>query len=126
MQSGKSYVFWAYILPHGIIELAAIFIAGGAGLYMGYRIFVPGPFSRKYRFLESAKESAQLLLGTIPLFVIAGIIEGYITPSTFSLEAKYIVAGATLLLFAVYYTYGSRKGKLLTSSIPKRIFSSRS
>jgi uncharacterized membrane protein SpoIIM required for sporulation len=106
MQSGKSYIFWAYILPHGVIELTAIFIAGGAGLYMGYRIFVPGPYSRKHRFLESAKESAQLLLGTIPLFVIAGIIEGYITPSTMPLEAKYIVAGATLLLLAVYYVYG--------------------
>ncbi|MBP1990895.1 stage II sporulation protein M [Paenibacillus eucommiae] len=109
MQSGKSYVFWAYILPHGVIELAAIFIAGGAGLYMGYRIFVPGPYSRKRLFLESAKESAQLLLGTLPLFVIAGIIEGYITPSTLSLEVKYIVAGATLVLLGVYYGYGSRK-----------------
>jgi uncharacterized membrane protein SpoIIM required for sporulation len=109
VQSGKSYIFWAYILPHGIIELTAIFIAGGAGLYMGYRIFVPGPYSRKHRFLESAKESAQLMLGTIPLFVIAGIIEGYITPSAISLEAKYLVASATLLLFAVYYVYGASK-----------------
>ncbi|SEC57511.1 stage II sporulation protein M [Paenibacillus sp. GP183] len=109
VQSGRSYIFWAYILPHGVIELTAIFIAGGAGLYMGYRIFVPGPYSRKHRFLESAKESAQLMLGTIPLFVIAGIIEGYITPSAISLEAKYLVAGATLLLLAVYYVFGASK-----------------
>ncbi|NRF93855.1 stage II sporulation protein M [Paenibacillus frigoriresistens] len=109
MQSGKSYVFWAYILPHGIIELTAIFIAGGAGLYMGYRFFVPGPYPRKLRFLESAKESAQLLVGTIPLFIIAGIIEGYITPSTMSLEIKYLIAGVTLLLLALYYGYGISK-----------------
>ncbi|MDD9272198.1 stage II sporulation protein M [Paenibacillus sp. GCM10023248] len=108
MHAGKSYVFWAYILPHGIIELTAIFIAGGAGLYMGYRFFVPGPYPRKLLFLESAKESAQLLIGTIPLFVIAGIIEGYITPSTLSLEMKYLIAGVTLLLLAVYYAYGIR------------------
>lgn len=117
MQSGKSYVFWAYILPHGIIELTAIFIAGGAGLYMGYRFFVPGPYPRKLRFLESAKESAQLLIGTIPLFIIAGIIEGYITPSTMSLEVKYLIAGVTLLLLALYYGYGiskSSKQKQLT------------
>jgi uncharacterized membrane protein SpoIIM required for sporulation len=106
MHAGKSYVFWAYILPHGVIELTAIFIAGGAGLYMGYRFFVPGPYSRKLMFLESAKESAQLLLGTIPLFVIAGIIEGYITPSTLSLETKYAVACATLLFLGTYYVYG--------------------
>lgn len=109
MQSGKSYVFWAYILPHGIIELTAIFIAGGAGLYMGYRFFVPGPYPRKLLFLESAKESAQLLIGTIPLFIIAGLIEGYITPSTLPLEMKYMIAGVTLLLLALYFVYGIRK-----------------
>ncbi|MDY0408887.1 stage II sporulation protein M [Paracerasibacillus soli] len=37
----KTYVFWAYIVPHGIIELTAIFIAGGAGLLMGYKLLVP-------------------------------------------------------------------------------------
>ncbi|OPH49609.1 hypothetical protein BC351_37070 [Paenibacillus ferrarius] len=109
MKSGKSYVFWAYILPHGIIELTAIFIAGGAGLYMGYRFFVPGPYPRKLRFLESAKESAQLLIGTIPLFIVAGIIEGYITPSTLSLEVKYLIAGVTLLILILYYGYGISK-----------------
>ncbi|RXZ76677.1 stage II sporulation protein M [Paenibacillaceae bacterium] len=105
-QSGKSYVFWAYILPHGIIELLAIFIAGGAGLYMGYRMINPGNYTRKYRFLQSVKQSALLLVGTIPLFVIAGIIEGYITPSALSLEAKYAVAAATLVALVLYIGYG--------------------
>lgn len=111
MHSGKSYVFWAYILPHGVIELTAIFIAGGAGFYMAYRMIVPTRYSRKYEFLQAAKQSAQLLIGTIPLFVIAGIIEGYITPSVLSLEVKYAVAGATLLLLGCYYAYGIRSGK---------------
>ncbi|WP_141334036.1 stage II sporulation protein M [Paenibacillus sp. tmac-D7] len=112
-QSGNSYRFWAYILPHGIIELAAIFIAGGAGLYMGYRMINPGPYTRKYMFLRSVKESALLLVGTIPLFVIAGIIEGYITPSGLSLEAKYAFAGLTLLALAVYVLYGIANGRKL-------------
>ncbi|WP_409343158.1 stage II sporulation protein M [Paenibacillus sp. MBLB4367] len=111
MHSGKSYVFWAYILPHGVIELTAIFIAGGAGFYMAYRMIVPTRYSRKYEFLQAAKQSAQLLIGTIPLFVIAGIIEGYITPSVLSLEVKYAVAGATLLLLAAYYAYGIRSAR---------------
>ncbi|MCD1261107.1 stage II sporulation protein M [Paenibacillus athensensis] len=107
MQAGQSYVFWAYILPHGIIELTAIFIAGGAGLYMGYRFFVPGPYSRKRMFLESARESVQLLIGTVPLFIVAGLIEGYITPATLPLAAKYGVAAITLLLLAAYYVFGT-------------------
>lgn len=107
-QAGKSYLFWAYILPHGVIELTAIFIAGGAGLYMGYRMISPGAYTRKYMFLQSVKHSALLLIGTIPLFVIAGIIEGYITPSTLSLEMKYGVAVLTLLALALYVVYGRR------------------
>ncbi|USG67698.1 stage II sporulation protein M [Brevibacillus ruminantium] len=105
-QADSSYAFWAYILPHGVIELTAIFIAGGAGLHMGYRLLVPGIYHRKYQFLQAAKESAQLLLGTLPMFVIAGIIEGYITPSSFSLEAKYSVAALTLLALVGWYLYG--------------------
>jgi uncharacterized membrane protein SpoIIM required for sporulation len=106
-KAGESYLFWAYILPHGVIELTAIFIAGGAGLYMGYRMFVPGPYPWKLQLLQSAKESVQLLLSTVPLFIVAGIIEGYITPSSLSLETKYAVAILTLLVLAAYCVYGS-------------------
>lgn len=108
-QADSSYAFWAYILPHGVIELTAIFIAGGAGLHMGYRLLVPGRYARKYQFLEAAKESAQLLLATLPLLFVAGIIEGYITPSSLSLEAKYLVAAATLLLLCLWYYFGRRR-----------------
>ncbi|MFE7062701.1 stage II sporulation protein M [Sutcliffiella sp. NPDC057660] len=98
----KTYEFWAYIVPHGMIELTAIFIAGGAGLLMGYRLFVPGPYSRGYQLKENAKRSVQLLLGTIPLFIIAGVIEGFITPAAISFEAKYFVAVLTVVGLILY------------------------
>ncbi|MGN7470325.1 stage II sporulation protein M [Brevibacillus sp. SAFN-007a] len=107
-QADSSYAFWAYILPHGVIELTAIFIAGGAGLHMGYRLLVPGRYARHYACLEAAKESAQLLLATLPLLFVAGVIEGYITPSSLSLETKYLVAAATLLLLCLWYVIGRR------------------
>lgn len=102
----KTYEFWAYIVPHGVIELTAIFIAGGAGLLMGYKLFVPGKYSRAYQLKQQAKRSVQLLLGTIPLFIIAGIIEGFITPSTLSLETKYIVAFLTVIGLILYIWIG--------------------
>ncbi|NLP52789.1 stage II sporulation protein M [Bacillus sp. RO1] len=105
----KTYEFWAYIVPHGMIELTAIFIAGGAGLLMGYKLFVPGEYSRGYQLKWNAKRSLQLLLGTIPLFIIAGIIEGFITPAAISLEAKYLVAGLTVMGLILYVTIGSLK-----------------
>ncbi|TMU84947.1 stage II sporulation protein M [Bacillus sp. BHET2] len=103
---GMSYEFWAYIVPHGIIELTAIFIAGGAGLLMGYKLFVPGRFTRSFQLKEQAKRSVQLLLGTIPLFVIAGIIEGFITPAAISLPSKYIVALLTVIGLILYMVFG--------------------
>ncbi|OXM13652.1 stage II sporulation protein M [Paenibacillus herberti] len=109
-QTGYTYTFWAYILPHGVIELLAIFIAGGAGFYMGYKFFVPGELPRGLVFVQSAKESALLLLGTIPLFVIAGLIEGYITPAVLPLWVKYAIAGLTLVACVAYYLYGTSRG----------------
>ncbi|WP_042355813.1 stage II sporulation protein M [Bacillus rubiinfantis] len=105
----KSYDFWAYIVPHGMIELTAIFIAGGAGLLMGYKLFVPGLYSRGYQLKQQAKRSVGLLLGTIPLFVIAGIIEGFITPAAISLEAKYAVALLTVIGLILYIVIGKLK-----------------
>ncbi|MEH7384494.1 stage II sporulation protein M [Bacillus sp. JJ1521] len=103
---GKTYDFWAYIVPHGMIELTAIFIAGGAGLLMGYKLIVPGSYTRGYQLKHQAKRSVQLLLGTIPLFVIAGIIEGFITPAAISLEAKYAVAFITVIGLILYVVTG--------------------
>lgn len=119
---GKAYDFWAYIVPHGMIELTAIFIAGGAGLLMGYKLFVPGQFSRSYQLKQQAKRSVQLLLGTIPLFVIAGLIEGYITPAAISLEAKYFVAIVTVIGLIVYILIG--KLLLMKKAIRDRDLSS--
>jgi uncharacterized membrane protein SpoIIM required for sporulation len=104
--AGMSYDFWAFIVPHGMVELAAIFIAGGAGLLMGYKLFVPGAYTRSYQLKENAKRSVQLFLGTIPLFIIAGVIEGFITPAELSLEMKYIVALVTVIGLLLYIIWG--------------------
>ncbi|WLR48656.1 stage II sporulation protein M [Halobacillus litoralis] len=106
MVHGKAYDFWAYIVPHGIIELTAIFIAGGAGLLMGYKLWVPGKRTRSYQLKTYAYRSVLLLIGTIPLFIIAGIVEGYITPSNLSLEAKYAFAFITVLGLLAYVIIG--------------------
>ncbi|MCL1791963.1 MAG: stage II sporulation protein M [Peptococcaceae bacterium] len=108
-QQGASYEFWAYIVPHGIIELTAIFIAGGAGLLMGYKVLVPGTAPRSHQFITQAGQSCFLLLGTIPLFIVAGIIEGFITPAPIPLEVKYMVAILTVFALMLYVALGRKK-----------------
>ncbi|MDQ2086206.1 stage II sporulation protein M [Herbivorax sp. ANBcel31] len=79
--NNENLLFWSLILPHGIIELAAIFICGGAGLIIGYALINPGKYSRKDAFIIKGKIAIKLLLGTIPLYIVAGFIEGYFTPT---------------------------------------------
>ena len=107
-QSGKFYEFWAFIVPHGMLELTAIFIAGGSGLLMAYKVIVPGVRPRAYQLKKQALQSVQLLLGTLPLFVIAGLIEGFFTPAPIPPEAKYAVAGLTVLALCAYVYFGSK------------------
>jgi uncharacterized membrane protein SpoIIM required for sporulation len=72
--------FWSLILPHGIIELTCIFIAGGAGLLIGKALALPGRRRRREAVAEQGQLAIRLILGVIPLLVLAGTIEGFITP----------------------------------------------
>lgn len=68
--------FWPGILPHGIAELTAIFICGAAGLLLGMSLLAPGPYSRGDALKLAGIDSVKLVLGTLPLFLFAGIVEG--------------------------------------------------
>lgn len=100
--NGDLIKYASLILPHGIIELTAIFIAGGAGLLLGKGLLIPGKYKRLDMLIQSGKEGARLLLGCILLLVIAGIIEGFFTPLAISPMIKLSFAGFTLLGLILY------------------------
>lgn len=100
---GESYAFWAFIWPHGVIELTAIFIAGGAGLSLAYSFFVPGELTRAESFKREGKVTVQLMMGVIPMFVVAALIEGYLTPAPWPHWIKYLIALSTLILLFFYF-----------------------
>lgn len=70
-----------FVIGHGVLELSEIVMAGGSGLMLGYSILHPGLLSRKDALIVAAQKSVRLLLGSAPLLVVAGIIEGMISPS---------------------------------------------
>jgi len=76
-ERGMSIALMANILPHGILELTAIFICGGAGFMLGEAVVNPGELPRSQAVQESGREATQLVAGAILLFLIAGVIEGY-------------------------------------------------
>jgi uncharacterized membrane protein SpoIIM required for sporulation/uncharacterized RDD family membrane protein YckC len=106
---GASLHLWTFVLPHGVIELTAICIAGGAGLWMGSAVLMPGRRTRGEVLVERAREGVSLIAGTTLLLVIAGFIEGFISPSmALPREAKLSLAGLFALLLVAYLALAGR------------------
>jgi uncharacterized membrane protein SpoIIM required for sporulation len=93
---------WGFVAAHGVVELSVIFIAGGAGLQLGWAILRPGRLTRRAALVVAARRALLLILGCVPLLAIAGLIEGFISPSPLPLAAKLAVAVASGVALSVY------------------------
>ncbi len=71
----------AFVSPHGYVELTIIFIAGGAGLRLAWAVLRPGLLSRRDAVAVAGQNAALLIVGAAPLLVLAGLIEGFVSPS---------------------------------------------
>jgi uncharacterized membrane protein SpoIIM required for sporulation len=100
--SGMSLKLWSFVAPHGVLELPAIFIAGGAGLRLAYGLLFPGFLPRKESVAKAGGEAVKLLVGSIPILVIAGIIEAFVSPTNLAVPLKFAMAAS---LFALFMTY---------------------
>ncbi|HEY2670468.1 MAG TPA: stage II sporulation protein M [Rugosimonospora sp.] len=79
---GRSEVFFGLILPHGLLELTAVFVAAGVGLRIGWSWIAPGPLHSRGQALGAAARSAMLVaLGLVGVLAISGLIEAFVTPS---------------------------------------------
>lgn len=115
-RAGMSLALWSFVAPHGSLELPAIFIAGGAGFLLAKGILVPGFLSRRESLVEAAAVAVRLVLGIIPLLVVAGIIEGFISPSGIAPAAKFAIGTSMLVLLGAYVTL--TPGEATTGSAP--------
>jgi uncharacterized membrane protein SpoIIM required for sporulation len=107
---GFSGNLWGFIAAHGVIELSVIFIAGGAGLQLGWAIIRPGLLTRRAALVLATRRAMHLLLGCIPLLVIAGTIEGFISPAPLPIAFKLFVAvGSGILLYSYLLLAGRDK-----------------
>lgn len=78
---GVGWELWEFVIGHGVVELSVIFIAGGAGLSLGWAILRPGLLRRRDALALAARRSVRLIIMCVPLLVLAGTIEGFISPS---------------------------------------------
>ena len=101
-RAGLSVPLWSFIAPHGALELPAIFIAGGAGLVLAKGLLAPEFLSRKDSLARGAALAVRLLLGVIPLLIVAGLIEGFVSPTDVPVWMKFTLGVSGLVLLGGY------------------------
>jgi len=79
---GIGFDLATFVIGHGVIELSVIFMAGGSGLMLGWALLHPGLMRRADSLMIAAQKSVKLLGGAAPWLIVAGTIEGFISPST--------------------------------------------
>ncbi|MDQ1446481.1 MAG: hypothetical protein QOI20_2945 [Acidimicrobiaceae bacterium] len=99
--AGNGRSFTELVTPHGVLELSCILVAGVAGLRMGWAAVSPGHRRRSTALQHEAKAAAELALGTAPWLVLAGLVEGFVTPQGLGLGPALAVG---LALGALYWT----------------------
>jgi uncharacterized membrane protein SpoIIM required for sporulation len=80
---GHGDVAFTLIVAHGVLELSVIIVTAVAGMRMGWAIIEPGRRTRAMALRNEAIAAVEIVLGTIPFFVLAGLIEGFFTPAGF-------------------------------------------
>jgi uncharacterized membrane protein SpoIIM required for sporulation len=91
---------------HGTLEISAVIVAGAAGIAMGNGWLFPGTYTRTESFKRSARRGAKIIVGTIPIFVIAGFLESFVTRHTGLHDGiRLTIIGLSLFFVIFYYLY---------------------
>ncbi len=107
-RAGADAVLWSFVVSHGVIELTCICIAGGAGFMLGSGVLFPGRHSRRDALVINATRAAKLIIGICPLLVIAGLIEGFISPLKIPAFSKFLFAIIPAVALVLYLNRGGR------------------
>ena len=107
-RAGRLPEFVELVAPHGVLELSCIVVAGAAGLRMGWSLVDPGRGRRRDALAREARAAAELALGTAPWLVLAGLVEGFVTPAGGGLGPALVIGVA---LGAAYWALVWRAGR---------------
>lgn len=102
-QKGFLLTAFKVVMLHGTLELSAIVIAGAAGFVLGNSILFPGTYSRMASFKKGAIQGLKIIMGLVPVFIMAGFIEGFFTRYT---GMHWFLSGTIILgsaFFIIYY-----------------------
>ncbi|CAJ59951.1 MULTISPECIES: stage II sporulation protein M [Frankia] len=106
---GQSGQFWSLILPHGMLELTVVFLAGAVGLRLGWSIIAPGPRRRVEALAAEGRAAVTITLGAAVALAVSGFIEAFVTPSGLPTAVRIGIGALAWAGFVAYtWGYGSR------------------
>ncbi|WP_018548049.1 stage II sporulation protein M [Streptomyces sp. LaPpAH-108] len=107
--AGRLDTFLGLVLPHGLLELTAVFVAAGTGLRLGWTVIDPGPRSRRTALAEEGRAAVGMAIGLALVLFVSGAIEGFVTPSGLPTWARIGIGIVAELAFLAYvYVLGGR------------------
>jgi uncharacterized membrane protein SpoIIM required for sporulation len=108
--AGKPAVFFGLVLPHGMLELTAVFVAGGVGLRTGWAWIAPGARPRSEALAEAGRTAAVVALGLAGVLLVSGVIEAFVTPSGLPTAARIGIGVVAEVAFLAYVVVLGRRG----------------
>ncbi|MEU7567526.1 stage II sporulation protein M [Streptomyces fradiae] len=110
--AGRLDTFLGLVLPHGLLELTAVFVAAGTGLRLGWTLIDPGPYSRRAALARQGRAAIGMAIGLALVLFVSGVIEGFVTPSGLPTWARIAIGVAAEAAFLVYvYVLGGRAAR---------------
>ncbi|KIF69623.1 membrane protein [Streptomyces sp. AcH 505] len=110
--AGRLDTFLGLILPHGLLELTAVFVAAGTGLRLGWTLIDPGPQSRRTALAQRGRAAVGMAIGLALVLCVSGAIEAFVTPSGLPTWARITIGIAAELAFLTYvYVLGGRAAR---------------
>lgn len=108
-QHGMGINLVSFMAAHGALEIPSIMLAGAAGLRLGAGILFPGMLKRRDALALAGSESVQLVAGTIPLLIVAGTLEAFLSPTHVPVGIKYAVCAVLFTGLVFWLGEGGRK-----------------
>ncbi|MFJ8398824.1 stage II sporulation protein M [Streptomyces sp. NPDC094144] len=110
--AGRLDTFLGLVLPHGLLELTAVFVAAGTGLRLGWTVIDPGPRTRRTALAQQGRAAIGMAIGLALILFVSGVIEGFVTPSGLPTWARIAIGIAAELAFLAYvYILGGRAAR---------------
>jgi uncharacterized membrane protein SpoIIM required for sporulation len=105
----RTGLFFGLILPHGLLELTAVFVACGLGLKLGWTVVDPGPRTRTRALAEEGRSLVVGALGLVLVLLVSGLLEGFVTPSGLPTAARIAIGVLALALFLLWVFVPGRR-----------------